>query len=729
MTDTAGKQPSDPGPAGGSDMSRTAGYALIGCLAKAHNRPFSETALRSGLPAGHVMTGPAEIARALELVGLKSRLVPIRPRKIDPGVLPCVIFDRDGSQAVLLRIDRKRKTATIVRPDQGQLEEELRFRTLGRTFVDQALLVAPANDRNESHLDPYTSQKGRSQRHWFWGPVAENWTAWVQILVAAFCLNLLNLALPIFVMNVYDRVIPNLAFVTLWTLAIGVVVALLLDLALRTLRSGVLEALARRVDIRVASRLFDQVMNARLMSRPGGAAGMVNSIRDFETVRDFFGSASFVAMIDLLFIGLFVAVLFLVVGPLAYVPLIAIPVVLLLALIAQSPIARSAKKAQQLATKRHVVLVESLLGIEAVKSLNAEPVMQREWESAVAAASRISGQTRFWSSLATSGTQFVQQGVSVAIIVWGVFLVANNEITVGALIAANILAGRVLAPLAAIAQTIFRANYAYRSMQALGELMKLPREREDAVQNDLKVSDGAIAFRDVTYRYPGAEHPALLNASFAIEPGETVALLGRVGSGKTTTGKLLNGLLVPDSGNILIESHGIAQFDPAELRDGIGYLTQDSDLFTGTLRENVRIGRPWASDEDIKQALYLAGMDDFARANPEGLNLFIGEKGSRLSGGQKQGVCLARLLLRQPKVLFLDEPTNSMDQQMEAAVIERLQSFGESKTTLILCTHRMSLANIADRFIVLDKGSVVLDGPKQAVIDQLKNARPRQVEG
>ena len=710
-------------------MREDTGYALIARLAQAHNRPFSETALRAGLPAGHALAGPAEIARALELVGLKSRLVPVRPRKVDAGVLPCVIFGRDGSLAILVRLDAKRKTATIIRPSQGNLEEEMKFRGLGRTFVDQALLVAPANDRNEAHLDPYTSRKGRSPRHWFWGPVYDNWPAWIQIVLAAFCLNLLNLALPIFVMNVYDRVIPNLAFVTLWTLAIGVVIALLLDLALRSLRSGVLEALARRVDIRVAARLFDQVLNARLMSRPGGAAGMANTIRDFETVRDFFGSASFVAVIDLMFIGLFIAALFMVVGPLAYVPLLAIPIVLLLALIAQSPIARSAAKAQQLATKRHVVLVESLLGIEAVKSLNAEPVMQREWEAAVAAASRISGQTRFWSSLATSGTQLVQQGVSVAIIVWGVFLVADNQITVGALIAANILAGRVLAPLAAIAQTIFRANYAFQSMQALGDLMKLPREREDSVRNDLAVSTGSIAFRDVTFRYPGAEHPALNKASFTIRPGETVALLGRVGSGKTTTGKLLNGLLSADSGNILIDDHGIAQFDPAELRDGIGYLTQDSDLFTGTLRENVRIGRPWASDEEIQQALFLAGMDEFSRANPEGLNLFIGEKGSRLSGGQKQGVCLARLLLRQPKVLFLDEPTNSMDQQMENAVIERLRSFGKDKITLILCTHRMSLANIAGRFIVLDKGSVVLDGPKQTVLDQLRTARSRQVEG
>jgi ATP-binding cassette, subfamily C, bacterial LapB len=374
------------------------------------------------------------------------------------------------------------------------------------------------------------------------------------------------------------------------------------------------------------------------------------------------------------------------------------------------------------------VLVESLLGIEAVKSLNAEPVMQREWEAAIAASSRISGRTRFWSGLATNGTQLVQQGVSVGIIVWGVYLVAEGRITVGALIAANILAGRALAPLAAISQTIFRAHYAVRAMAALDALMALPRERSDVVRSDLRVTRGAVEFREVVFRYPGAEHPAVNGLTLEIRPGETVALLGRVGSGKTTVGKLLNGLLPAESGNILIDGNAIAQFDPAELREGVGYLTQDSELFTGTLRENMTIGRPSASDEEVRQALHLAGMDGFVAANPDGLDLFIGEKGNRLSGGQRQGVALARLLLRKPRVLFLDEPTNAMDQQMEAAFIQRIASLKAELSTLILCTHRMSLAATAERFVVLDQGRKVLDGPKEEVMNTLRAAQARQLE-
>lgn len=708
--------------ASSSDWARR-DVALLAWLAKAHGSAFSEAALRAGLPAGMGLTTAPDLARALGVMGLRARQITQSPTKIDPALLPCVLFRPDGSTALLVDVAPNKRRFTVIEPHADSLRIELKARALRNAFSDQILLVTSAKEEErDARLRPGPKA---GKRAWFWAPVRASWPAWTQIILAAFCLNLLSLALPLFVMNVYDRVIPNVAFVTLWTLGIGVGIALLFDLALRALRANVLERIARRVDLRVAASLFDQAMNARLMSRPGGAAGMANAIRDFEAVRDFFGSASFVALIDLAFIGIFIAALFFVVGPLAYVPLLAIPVVLLLAIIAQVPLRRSAARAQQLSARRHVVLVESLLGIEAIKSLNGEPVMQREWEKAIAASSRIGGQTRFWSGLATSGTQFVQQAVSVGIIVWGVYLLADNQITVGALIAANILAGRVLAPLAAIAQTIFRAHYAVSSMRALTELMALPRERPAAPKSDLRIQGGQLEFKSVTFRYPGAEHPALNEVSFTITPGETVALLGRVGSGKTTSGKLMNGLLQAQSGNILIDGHGIAQYDPAELRDGIGYLTQDSELFTGTLRENLLLGRPNADDEALRHALYLAGMDSFVAANPDGLDLFIGDKGSRLSGGQKQGLALARLLIRETPVLFLDEPTNAMDQQMEAAVIQRLGAMANGQRSLIFCTHRMSLAALADRFIVLDQGRKLLDGPREDVLDQLRRAQTR----
>ncbi|WP_370400431.1 type I secretion system permease/ATPase [Sulfitobacter sp. JB4-11] len=698
------------------------GYAVVAWFAQYFNRPYSPAAVASRLPAGADLTDPLMMSRALAAIGLKSQLVNRAPHKIDPIALPYILLREGRSPLVLTSVARRRGNVSVADPDAPGGTRIMAIKELKREVRPEALLVTQADDRASRMLSPDASHTAPGKGHWFWSPVRANWGNWVQILLAALLMNLLTLALPLFVMNVYDKVIPNLAFVTLWTLAIGVGIALALDLVLRTVRSNILENIGRRVDLKVAARLFEQAMNVRMLSRPGGAAGIASTIRDFEIVREFFASATFVSIIDLLFIGIFVAALFAIVGPIAFVPLAAVPVVLIVALIAQIPLGRSAARAQQMATKRHVVLVESLSNIETIKTLNAEPFMQKEWEAAVTASSHVNGRTKFWSGIATNGTMLVQQAVSVGIIVWGVFLVSRGEITIGGLIAANILAGRVLAPLGTIAQTIFRAQYAFKSMAALNRFMALPVEQGDAIQRTRNVTEGAISVQDVCLTYPDAPQPALNNLNFECAPGECVALLGKVGSGKTTAGQVLSGLLEPDSGSVLIDGVAQSHYEPADLRRGVGYLPQNPDLFTGTLRENLMIGDPTADDEALTKALYGAAMDGFLAQSPEGLDMFLGEQGDRLSGGQRQGVALARLLLRAPKVLFLDEPTNAMDQQMEAAVIARLRALNQQGTGLIICTHRQTLAALATRLMVMEQGRIVLDGPRSEVLNKLRTA-------
>jgi ATP-binding cassette subfamily C protein LapB len=697
------------------------GLAVVAWFADVLGQPYSQSAVLSRIPSNPDPSDRATLARALDAIGLRTRLVMRDIRRIDPIVLPCILFRKEsGLPIILQKIDRTRRVAQILDLNSGAMEEEVRLSRLKRVTDGHVMLVSPDLSRSATMLSPDAQAKGKPGRHWFWTPFWANWTIWIQVIVAVFVINLLSVALPLFVMNVYDRVIPNLAYVTLWTLAIGVIIAMGLDLLLRILRNGLLETIGKRVDVKAAGSVFRQAMNVRLLDRPGGAAGITNNIRDFELVREFFGSSTFISLIDLMFIGIFIAVLFAIVGPLAFVPLVAVPVVLIMALLAQIPIGRTVEKAQQLATKRHVVLVESLFGIETVKSLNAEPVMQREWEKALGQSALISGRTRFWSNFAITGTMVVQQAVSVGIIVWGVFLVAQGRITIGGLIAANILAGRMLAPLGNIAQTLFRAQHAFKSMSALSSFMKLPVENPEVVQNALRVTRGEVEFRDVTFTYPGAQVPSVRNFSFKVAPGETVALLGRVGSGKTTLGKLCNGLLSPESGIILIDGQEIGQYDPAELREGVAYLTQETELFTGTIRENILIGRPNATEAQIHRALYFAAMDGFIAENPEGLNQFIGEKGNRLSGGQRQGLAIARLVLRNPRIAFMDEPTSAMDQQMEALITSRLAELAQEGMGLILCTHRQSLADIAQRVVVMDRGAKLLDGPRAEVAAKLR---------
>ncbi|GFE50004.1 peptide ABC transporter ATP-binding protein [Roseobacter cerasinus] len=709
----ARRDPPQNTPEPGSDL------AVVVWMAQRFGLPFSADAVMARLPSQLNLSDPHPLARALGAIGLKTRLLQRDIRSIDPAVLPVLVWRKSGAPVVVQAVAQGGKLAQIIDPSQSPLVQEVPLKELRRDLQPEVMLVTRDADHARRMMAP-DSAPAPDRGSWFWGPVRANWGSWMQILVAALLLNVMSLALPLFVMNVYDKVIPNLAYVTLWTLAIGVGIALALDFVMRILRANILENIGRRVDMTVAASLFRQAMNAQLLSRPGGAAGIASTIRDFEVVREFFASASFVAVIDMLFIGIFVAALFWVVGPVALVPLLAVPVVLLLAVIAQLPLGRSAADAQRMATKRHVVLVEALGGVETIKSVGAEPVMQREWEAAVAASSQINGRTRFWSNVATTGTALIQQMVSVLIIVWGVFLVAEGQISIGALIAANILAGRVLAPLGAIAQTIFRAQYAVKSLAALNRFMALPVEQETVLRGNARVSAGAVRLEEVTFSYPEAQRPALKDLSFSVDAGASVALLGRVGSGKTTTGKLLAGLITPDSGNVLVDGVALSQYDPAELRRGIGYLPQTPELFTGTLRENLTLGQPDARDAEIAQALYFAAMDEFMAEAPDGLDMFIGEQGQRLSGGQKQGVALARLLLRKPKTLFLDEPTNAMDQRMQGQIIERFQELNATGVGLIVCTHRQSLAAMADRLIVMDQGRAVLDGPRSEVLDKLR---------
>ncbi len=702
------------------DTPRGLVFAITKHLAAHHDRPFTAAALSARLPIEFERHDPSALIRALGAVGLRARLVDRRIAKLDPAVFPVVAFGRDDRPLVVEGRGEGRGMWRVTDPGKGPgAEEEITARALRRRIRGPILLAGPADERN-ARLDP-ASASTRS-RHWFWTPFLGGWDAWAQVILAVFVINILNLALPLFVMNVYDRVIPNLAFVTLTTLAIGVSIAVALDFVVKMIRSVVLERVTRRVDLRVGAALFRQAMSVELLSRPGGAAGIANTIRDFETVRDFFASASFVAIIDLAFVGIFLGVLWYIVGPLALIPALAVPVVLILGLIAQSPMRKSVDRGQTMATKRHTVLVETLMNIGTIKSLGAEPAMQREWENAVAASARFGGKTRYWSNVALNGTQTIQQAVSIGIIVLGVYLVADGRITVGALIAANILAGRVLAPLANIAQTLFRAHYANRSMGAITEFMALPVETRPEVQSAARVRRGAVEFKGVTYSYPGAKVSALDGLDLVIEPSECVALVGPVGSGKSTTGMLMNGLLRASSGIVLIDGQEIAQYDPAELRAGIGYLPQDAELFTGTIRENLTIARPTASDDDLARALWYAGMDRFVAEHPDGLGAFIGEKGGRLSGGQRQGLSLARIILRRPRLMFLDEPTNAMDQRMEATVTERLRSLHVEGTALVLCTHRQSLAAVASRLVVLDKGRKLLDGPYAEVVDRLQTA-------
>lgn len=690
-----------------------AGHLIVRWFASFFAQPYSKAAVTARMSGQTTLGDPASLGDALEAVGLKNTLYAKKLRRLDPIVLPCVLFEKRGYPLILLSMDKATGQGTWADPTTALIEQSGPLRDLQKRVGAQVMLVT-SEDANSP-----TGVQAQREGHWFWAPVRAHWPSWMQVLLASLLLNMMGLALPLFIMNVYDKVVPNLSFVTLWTLGIGVVLAVCADLVLRTVRLATIETISQRVDLKVGASLYRHALDLGVLTRPGGSAALAGQIREYESVKDFFASTTFVSFFDLLFIALFIAVLYAIVGPLAFVPMVAIPVVLAIALMCRAAIDSTAQSAVQLASRRQTVLMESLQGVETVKTLNAEGIMQREWETAIAASARVTGRARFWSNLSINATMFIQQGVSIVIVVWGVYLISEGRITIGALIAASILSGRALAPLSGIAQATFRLQYVLKSLRSLNQMMQLRGDKPKTVRSHLRVRRADLELTDVTFSYPDMQVPAVQDMSLNVAPGECIALLGRVGSGKTTLGKLLCGLIEQQQGTIRVDGFGLNQYDRAELRDGIGYLPQSCDLFSGTLRENLLLARPDASQDEIETALYYSGLADFVAGSSSGLEMQIAENGSRLSGGQAQALVLARVLLKSPKLLFLDEPTNAMDQEMERIVCARLKELNAGGTTLILCTHRQSLSAIADRFVILDAGRKVIDGSKDSVMQRL----------
>jgi len=692
--------------------------ACLGYIAQHFGKPFSSTYVLNGLPIRHGRISVDLMPRAAAKLGLSARLVRRRISRVPAIVHPFIVLFDSGDACVVIAKTSANKV-TVVFPSTSPDQQVMSIASLQKASTGY-LFYLTVDDREET-IAARQSKTGEKDGHWLWSAVGNYWPSWIQVILAALVINLLGLALPLFVMNVYDRVIPNLAIPTLWALAAGVSIAIFFDIVLKQLRTVVLDIAGRRVDMKVAASLYEHALGISMAERPGAAGAIANQIREFETVRDFFTSSSIIAVTDLLFIGVFILVLWLIVGPIAFVALVAVPTVLIVTLLTQIPLARAVRRTQTQSARRHSILVEGLIGVEALKSIGGESVMQRRWEDAVAATARATSTTKFWASLALHFTALVQQVVSVVIIVWGVFLVAEGAITVGALIAANILAGRALAPLGNIAMTVARAQHSFAAMGGISAFMKLKTEHNHAVTGGLSVENGELEFRNVSFTYPQQTDAALENVSFKIAPGERVAIIGRVGSGKTTLGKLIARLYIPSQGAVLVNGTDVRQYEIPELRAGVGYVSQEAELFAGSLRDNIILGKPTATEDEIAAAIELSGVSDFTASHPLGLNMMIGERGSGLSGGQRHAVTLARMLLRQPKILFLDEPSGSMDTKTETTLVQQLNQWAQGGRTLLVCTHRGSFLTLVDRILVIERGRLVVDGPRDAVLKALKN--------
>jgi len=524
-------------------------------------------------------------------------------------------------------------------------------------------------------------------------------------------------------MNVYDRVVPNHAVETLWMLAAGVLVILIADIVLRTMRSYFLDLASRRVDIKLSALIMERVLGIRMEHRPVSVGSYAVNLRSFETVRDFITSASITTLIDLPFALIFIAVIGWIAWPVLVPLLVGLIIVLGYSMSVRGNLKELAETTYRASAMRNSTLIESLVGLETIKAMGAESQMQRRWEETTTFLAHVGVKLRLLSNSAINVTQWGQQMVTIFVIIVGVYLITAGQLSMGGLIACTMLSGRIMAPFGQLAGLITQYHNAQIALKSLEEVMDKPVERPPGAQFlSREVFKGEIEFKNVSFAYPGSEMDSLSDVSFKIAPGEHVAILGRVGSGKSTLQKLCMGLYQATSGAILIDGIDIRHLDPCEFRARIGYVPQDVTLFYGSLRDNLTMSHPHITDAALIKAVEIANLTEYVNRHPQGIDMLIGERGESLSGGQRKSVALARGVVQESPLLIMDEPTGSMDHSTEAAVKKQLAEHIKGRTWLVV-THRNSLLEMVDRIIVVDNGKLVADGPRETVVQALQQGR------
>ncbi len=678
-------------------------------LARFFGRGGDAAQIVAGVPLVDGRITRQELAECAGRAGLS--LTPCRhdPGRLRPSALPALALSAEGEALVILKREGDRLECA-----QSGID--------GLTWLPLAEVTAEY-DGEWHYVRPVFFFDARSllyqkehPRRWFWDVFMENRPIYAWALLATAAVNLFGAVIPFFTMAVYDRVVPNNALDSLWVLTTAAVVVTLFDIVVKMLRSYLLEAAGRRADIAMSAHIFAHSLKLRAAERPASGGVLANVVRDFESVREFFTSTTLTLLGDLPFMLFYLVVIGLVGGWLALVPLLMIPLILASASLLRRPIGRVLGENMKESAQRTAHLFETMNGLDTVKCLGADAWARRKWEMLTIKISENSVKMREWSTFGSNLSATLTGLDTVLIVVFGAMMIADKTLTMGQLIAVSMLAGRALAPAAQLAGLIIRYEQTKLALEALDQIMASPVDEQ---VDSLHVSRlrGQIEFRDVQFAYPGSP-PLLKGLNLKIAPGEKVGFIGRIGSGKSTLLRMLVNLYGPEQGTVLIDGLSVGQIEPLSLRRRIGYVPQDVVLFHGDIKENILLGSTDVSDEHLLDAVRFACLEETLAQMPNGLGTQVGERGDRISGGQRQAVCIARALAQQPNLLLLDEPTSMMDPATEQMLIQNLRRL--SNVTLLLVTHRTAMLPLVDRLVVMDQGRVLLDGPRDAVLKQLQ---------
>lgn len=693
------------------------GQCLV-LLTRLFNRPQSLQTLVAGLPLVGAKLTPKLFVRAAERAGLSARIVKRPLKELAGPSLPAVALLKNGQACIVTRRSED-NVFTVLQPDAGAGEIRIDAEVLESYYDGYALFVQPKL-RFDARADAMVRPRGE---HWFWDTLKQFGGMYKEVLLISFLVNVFGFVVPLFSMNVYDRVVPNHTFETLWVLAIGISIVLTFDFLMRGMRAYLVDVTGKKIDLALSSKIFRNILGIHMSARPKSVGGFASGLAEFESFREFLTSATILAIIDMPFVVLYLMLMWWLGGLIVLVPLVAIPLLVLPSLLLQDKLARLTTETMRVGSLRHSTLVETLSSLETIKSSTAESACQYKWEQLITHLGRLSLKTRLLSTFGGNVTQFVQQIAGIAVIVLGVYLIADNAMTMGALIACTMLTSRTLAPLAQIASLCTRFHHARSSLSGMNAMMMLPVERpDDKSYIHREDFQGAIEFRNVSFSYPEQPVGALQEVSFRIAPGEKVGILGRIGSGKSTIQKLILGFYQPTSGSVCIDGIDLQQLDPAVIRQRIGYVAQDTVLFFGSVKDNIVLGSPYVDEQAMLKAADIAGVSDFINRHPLGFDMQVGERGANISGGQRQAIAIARTLLHAPPVLLMDEPTSALDNRSEELLKQRLLKEA-SNQTLVLVTHRASMLSIVDRIMIVDGGKIVADGPKAMIMELLREGK------
>ncbi len=691
-------------------------------FAKLYHKPVSKQALLDGLPVQQrsgvdllsVSQGETLFEYIARKAGFKSKLYEKGFQKLNALHLPCILILQDGNSCILEELDPQKQEAKIILPELPDTQELVTYDKLEKLYSGKLFLLKKSYRFKGVHSELLKERFD----HWLWDTLKKNRSIYKDVVLTSILINLFVLASPLFVMNVYDRVVPNFAVESLWALSIGVVIIFVLDAVLKFLRTYFLETAAKKTDVIISSSLFEKIMGTKLSHRPGSVGSFAHTIKDFDLIKNFLSASTVAVLVDLPFVVIFLSVITYLSGVVVLIPLAVIAAVITFALIIKKPLHGSIEEANESIAQKNGILIESLNALETIKSLGVSGHARWKWEEATGDIAHKGLKTKMLSASVTSFTSFMMQLNTVLIIIVGVYQIHDAKLSLGGLIAAVILSSRAIAPMGQLASLISSFEQTKHAFSMLDNIFDLPDERppqKDLIhKNDFS---GALECKDLHFSYD--EEKTILNGvSLSVRPGEKIAILGKMGSGKSTLLKLIMKLFEAPKGELLLDGVDIKQIEPADIRTNISYISQEAMLFNGTLKENILYKSPYAGDKALINALRVSQLLDFVNSHPKGMDMVIGERGDTLSGGQRKAVSIARSLVGDFSLLLMDEPTDNMDIQTENALKRQLGSLLEDKT-LLLVTHKTSMLDLVDRVIVMDRGRIVLDGPKREVLEKL----------